>query len=350
MENVIVEGGDHKAKSTQFHRTRMCISGSSCPRKAKCNYAHSPEELRSNQTLSNTKICRAFQQNKCTKTSEKCNFAHGLKQLVSTFGYFKTKRCSEALIGCPKAAFCRNYHKRTEQLVAIQLINKKISEQSSKDGCISHFEFVNYWREVDITSYNEFYIANEVLLKHYKNTPKDVYPNKEGNFKAALSKPRTAKAVEKAQSHLNQPMMSFDAFGGFTTMPSFPSFANLNVRLPGGPNQLMSLQSMNNGNMMGSFFVPPPLNSFQSMGSLGAFNMNNNKGQNISDANLGPQIPGLPAHMLNLPTKEGYLPRSVPQDHHQQTHQNMLFPNNSDGTGSTLSSNQSSEPASSKKD
>lgn len=94
-----------KLISLQFHKTRMCIRGETCPKREKCTYAHYPEELRKNQTLSKTKICKDFQQGKCKLQKEDCTFAHGLKELVSTFSFFKTKVCNEKNVGCSKVSF-----------------------------------------------------------------------------------------------------------------------------------------------------------------------------------------------------------------------------------------------------
>jgi len=154
------------AKVAQFHKTRMCLNMTNCPRQSRCNYAHSVSELRSNLNLSRTKVCKAFQQGKCRKVASQCNFAHGLKELVSTFGYFKTKECPDQALGCHKGVYCRNYHSESERAMAEKFI-KSYADQSL--GSVRHVEFYNYWSREDAEGLESFLKLNESKL-HNSNS------------------------------------------------------------------------------------------------------------------------------------------------------------------------------------
>jgi len=151
------------AKVAQFHKTRMCLNMTNCPRQSRCNYAHSVSELRSNLNLSRTKVCKAFQQGKCRKVASQCNFAHGLKELVSTFGYFKTKECPDRSLGCHKGVYCRNFHTEHERLMAEKFIS---SQGDQSVGSVKHVEFYNFWSQKDPEGLDSFLKFNETQLQN----------------------------------------------------------------------------------------------------------------------------------------------------------------------------------------
>jgi len=151
------------AKVAQFHKTRMCLNMTNCPRQSRCNYAHSVSELRSNLNLSRTKVCKAFQQGKCRKVASQCNFAHGLKELVSTFGYFKTKECPDQTLGCHKGVYCRNYHTLHEREMAEKFIR---NQPDQTVGSVKHVEFYNYWAREDPEGLDSFLQFNESKLQN----------------------------------------------------------------------------------------------------------------------------------------------------------------------------------------
>jgi len=186
------------AKVAQFHKTRMCLNMTNCPRQSRCNYAHSVSELRSNLNLSRTKVCKAYQQGKCRKVSSQCNFAHGLKELVSTFGYFKTKECPDQALGCHKGVYCRNYHTKHERELAEKFIR---SQADQSVGSVKHVDFYNYWAREDGEGLDSFLKFNESKLqssnsyyRRYRNENRngDYGPSVDSNAPNYPSIPRPA--------------------------------------------------------------------------------------------------------------------------------------------------------------
>mmetsp|Transcript_130100 Transcript_130100/g.250761 ORF Transcript_130100/g.250761 Transcript_130100/m.250761 type:complete len:358 (-) Transcript_130100:51-1124(-) len=68
-----------------FLKTQLCrfFSNNQCTRGQECSFAHGMEELRTFPNLTKTALCKAWQSNQCSLTSEQCQFAHGLDELRS---------------------------------------------------------------------------------------------------------------------------------------------------------------------------------------------------------------------------------------------------------------------------
>ncbi|KFH14966.1 zinc finger (CCCH type) motif-containing protein [Toxoplasma gondii MAS] len=80
--------------STFFFKTKMCrfLRQGRCKHGASCQFAHSPEELRTPPNLTKTRLCRAFREGRCDR-GENCAFAHGLVDLRGTGEIYKTQIC-----------------------------------------------------------------------------------------------------------------------------------------------------------------------------------------------------------------------------------------------------------------
>lgn len=270
-----------RLKYSQFHKTRMCIHGADCMRKNRCNYAHSESEIKQNQNLSKTKICKNYANGKCKKTSAECSFAHGLRELVSTFGYFKTKRCTEYGSGCPKGPYCRNFHSRLEQQIGQELV-QQIMLTEGNDGTISHKQFVELWAQRYPESLARFKRHNDELLI----TP---------NFAVALS---TGSMSQMMMDPPHPPSLD----GNLVRQPSTSNTLYRNYSLLDGlSSPMMTFPSMvSNTTDMGlpSYpLVPKPPMMNSNIGSYGG-------------VHLGAH--DLPAEMLHLPTKERNDSRTSP--------------------------------------
>ncbi|CBZ50342.1 zinc finger (CCCH type) protein, related, partial [Neospora caninum Liverpool] len=94
-ENILVPASLRGSTiSTIFFKTKMCrfLRQGRCKHGPSCQFAHSPEELRTPPNLAKTRLCRAFREGRCDR-GENCAFAHGLVDLRGTGEIYKTQIC-----------------------------------------------------------------------------------------------------------------------------------------------------------------------------------------------------------------------------------------------------------------
>jgi hypothetical protein len=70
---------DELQGAPDLYRTRMCAKGSGCE-DPECAFAHSAEELRPNHTTFKTSLCKWYALGVC-KNGDRCSYAHGAEEL-----------------------------------------------------------------------------------------------------------------------------------------------------------------------------------------------------------------------------------------------------------------------------
>lgn len=132
--------------------TKLCefFLRGECLRAAKCNFAHSKDQLQAQPDLSKTVLCARFMSGGSCKRASHCKFAHGTQELkVGGFNPTptptpKVSRCDQT----PTFALCS--HSRTDKLAkldaVLQTIRPFVSEKHSFLHIrVPHFEPRRSW-------------------------------------------------------------------------------------------------------------------------------------------------------------------------------------------------------------